>query len=144
MKITINDVKEWIHKKHPHGFDFKKTIAPEKCFDMMVNFAINQVEKKELQDSDIGMKDKFWVSIYDCDAFSGIEVNKKLEKYIKLLEGNTTEVIDIIFDHYDEYRSYEVEYTSQARHGSNGTEEINTLEELKDYFSWVGNINEIL
>lgn len=90
------------------------------------------------------LENKFWVSIVDYDSFRGIEVDKSLRVYIDLIKEKTKDVIDGIYEDYEEYRDYEVEYGSQARHGSVGTEEIDTLDKLKSYFHWVRGIGEIL
>lgn len=79
------------------------------------------------------MKDnKFWVVLYSEDVFEGLEVDSSLRTQIETLERNTDCVIDSIYDDYESYRNCEDEYSSYARHGSNGTHVINTMADLKD------------
>jgi len=90
----------------------------------------------------IGNIDKIWVSIINEDSFEGIEINEELNEYIGVL-GKHTNLIDCVFDDYEQYRDYEVECSIQARHGSIGTTKINTKEELIKYFK-LDNINDLL
>lgn len=90
------------------------------------------------------MEKKFWVSKYNSDAFSGLEVVGDLREAVEKIKEKTTEVIDVIFDKYSEYRDYEVECAAQARHGSYGTKKITTLEELEECFEYVDDIENIL
>ncbi len=85
----------------------------------------------------------FWVSLIDYDSFRGIEVHNDLKKFIDKIETITEDVIDEIFEDYETYRDCEVEYASQARHGSVGTETIRTLKELQDYFSYLDEFDEV-
>jgi len=82
---------------------------------------------------------KLWVSTDNSDSFSGIEIDESMLNIIERIKDKYEEedAIDCVFDDYKSYRNYEVEYASQARHGSDGTEIIETVEELKEYFSWL-------
>lgn len=81
-------------------------------------------------------ENRLFVSIYSEDSFHGITIPKELEGVIEHLWENSVDTIDQIFEDYDDYRDYEVEISGQARDGSSGTKDIDTIEDLKEYFSW--------
>jgi hypothetical protein len=80
-------------------------------------------------------ENRLFVSLYSEDAFHGISIPYELKRIIEHLY-NTPNIVDDMFEDYDEYRDYEVELASQARGGSDGTADVDTVEELKSIFSW--------
>jgi len=80
--------------------------------------------------------DKIYLSISNSDNFQGLIIPKNFEEIIKIIVNHDQNynIIDSIFDDYEKYRDYEVEYSHQARHGSNGSDKINTLDEILAYF----------
>lgn len=81
-------------------------------------------------------ENRLFVSLYSEDDFNGITIPMELSGVIDYLSLHTVEIIDEVFVDYDEYRDCEVEISSQARHGSRGTTDIDTIEDLKEELSW--------
>ena len=82
--------------------------------------------------------ERIYCSVMNYDEFQGFSVPKNMMYLIEYIQEKTgTDYIDNVFDDYDEYRDYEVECASQARHGSVGTEDIDSIEELREYFDWL-------
>jgi hypothetical protein len=77
-----------------------------------------------------------YVALTSFDAFHGIKVPARFENLMREIESTYDEMIEGVFTDYDEYRSFEVECASQARHGSNGTTEYESLktDDLTDLF----------
>jgi len=71
----------------------------------------------------------FWVEEEDYDCFRGYQIKTELRKY---LDENAEEYE--IWDDESGFLSWQAEVASQARHGSCGITEIDTLEELEEYF----------
>jgi hypothetical protein len=82
-------------------------------------------------------KNLIYVAIPNSDDFRGISIPKKFRPIIESIEKNNKDYIYGIFENYNQYRDLEVEYASQARDGSAGTEDIQTLDELVEYFNWI-------
>ena len=81
---------------------------------------------------------RIFCSVMNYDEFQGFSIPKEMKHIVEYIQEKTgTDYIDNLFDDYDEYRDYEVECASQARHGSRGTEDIDTIEEFKEYFDWL-------
>ena len=87
---------------------------------------------------------KIYVVQYSEDAFSGFECPISMKSLIEKIQNQTEDVIDGIYDDKGEYHKIEVEYTSQARCGSNGTEKINSINKLRDFFDWNENVIKII
>jgi hypothetical protein len=86
---------------------------------------------------------RIYCSVMNYDQFVGFSIPKNLEYIIDFIKEKTDdEFIDQVFDDYDEYRDYEVECASQARHGSSGTTDIDTIEEFVKEYSWHINDND--
>ena len=95
--------------------------------------------KKEVRKylkKDYNFTDKIYISTSNSDNFQGLIIPSKFEKIIKTIVNydKNYDIIDSVYDNYEEYRDYEVEYSHQARHGSNGSEKLNTLDEILEYF----------
>jgi len=88
--------------------------------------------------------EKIYVVQYSEDAFSGFECPISMKSMIEKIQNQTEDVIDGIYYDKDEYHKIEVEYASQAREGSDGTEEINSINELRDFFDWNQDVIEII
>ena len=87
--------------------------------------------------TDYNYVDNIYISLVDSDSFHGLIIPKKFEKIIESIFNydKKENIIDNIFDNYKEYRDYEVECAHQSMRGSNGSEELNTAEELIQYFN---------
>lgn len=89
--------------------------------------------------------ERIYCSVMNYDSFVGFSVPKSMEYIIDFIKETTgDDFIDLVFDDYDEYRDYEVECASQARHGSDGTEDFNTPEKLRERYSYTINHNDKL
>jgi len=81
-------------------------------------------------------ENRLFVALYSEDAFMGITIPYELKEVIEYLHKNSRDTIDEIFDDYDEYRDCEVEMASYAKDGSDGTKDIDTIDDLISIFNW--------
>jgi len=81
-------------------------------------------------------ENRLFVSLYSEDEFRGITIPMELKNVVEYLWLETFNLIDSIFESYDDYRDYEVEMSSYAKDGSRGTIDVDTIEDLKEVFSW--------
>jgi len=89
-------------------------------------------ERTILEDG-LDKEDYIYVAVTSFDAFRGIKIPSKFKKIMQEIESSSSELIEGIFDDYNKYRNFEVECASQARHGSNGTQEYgfeSSIEEI--------------
>ena len=100
-----------LEKRYPVGYTDKD--ATERDLES---------ERTILEDG-LGKEKFIYVAVTSFDAFRGIKISSKFKKLMQEIEASSDELIEGIFEDYDEYRTFEVECSSQARHGSNGTEE---------------------
>jgi len=77
---------------------------------------------------------KVYGEIYGEDAFSGVSVPFELKYVLEYLKENENDTIIEVFYSYEEYKNEEVEMAHYAKDGSDGTEEIETVQEFKDWF----------
>lgn len=84
-------------------------------------------------------ENRLFVSLYSEDDFRGITIPMELKDVVEYLWLETFDVIDSIFESYDDYRDYEVEMSSYAKDGSAGTTDVDTIEDLKKVFSYNNN-----
>ena len=81
----------------------------------------------------------FYASVYNEDEFEGIRVPDELSKLIADIQGysslyGSSEYFPEVADNKGDFHDIEVEYASQARHGSCGTEQLNSFEKFKTWF----------
>lgn len=89
--------------------------------------------------------DRIYCSTVNYDQFSGFSVPSSMGYIIDYIRETTgDDFIDLVFDDYDDYRDYEVECASQARHGSAGTDYYDTPEEFMKDWNRTINKNEKL
>lgn len=77
---------------------------------------------------------KVYGEIYNEDAFQGISVPTELRHVLVHLMNNESDTIIGIFDSYESYKEEEVEMSHYAKDGSDGTEEIETVQEFQTWF----------
>lgn len=77
---------------------------------------------------------KIYGEIYSEDAFQGISVPVELRYVLEHLMVNERDTIIGIFDSYESYKDEEVEMSHYAKDGSDGTEEIKTVQEFQTWF----------
>ena len=84
--------------------------------------------------------DKIYLSISNPDNFQGLIIPNKFEKIIETIVKYDIkyDIIVGIYDEYDEYRDYEVKCSHYARHSSIGSDKLNTLDEILEYFMGFG------
>ena len=77
---------------------------------------------------------KSYGELYSEDAFEGISVPFELKSVIEHIINNEEDLIIEVFDNYEEYKDEEVEMSHYAKDGSDGTFDINTVDEFKKWF----------
>jgi hypothetical protein len=77
---------------------------------------------------------KVYGEIYSEDAFRGVSVPCELRYVLEHLMNEENDLIIDIFDSYEAYKEEEVQMSHYAKDGSDGTEEIETVEEFKKWF----------
>jgi len=78
---------------------------------------------------------KAYASLYSEDSFNGISVPFELKSVLEEIMNNTEDLITDVFDNYEDYKDNEVEMSHYAKDGSNGTVDINSVEEFKKWFT---------
>ena len=68
-----------------------------------------------------------YVALTSFDSFHGIKIPAIYEDLMREIESTYDEMIEGVFTNYDEYRDFEAECASQARHGTSGTTEYESL-----------------
>lgn len=106
-------------------------------YSEVTNYKKIKKDIRKYNKKDYNFIDKIYISICNSDNFQGLIIPKNFEYIIKTIINYDKKynIISVVFDDYEKYRDYEVECSRYTKHGSSGSEKLNTLDEILDYFS---------
>lgn len=80
---------------------------------------------------------KIYAVLYSEDAFEGISLPFKYKPELERIKKEIPDSIEEISDSIKKIKEIEIEYASQARHGSNGIYDCETFEEFKENYPYL-------